>query len=684
MKKSRIVLALMIIIALVFTQASTVFAATAGSVKAPTLKTAVYNESSGTVTVKWSKVSGASGYQIYRAESKNGSYTKLADVKSSKTSYTDKKIKADRTYYYKLRAYKTVSGKKSYSKFSAKKSVDIWAKTESLDFGRLLKEASAEHEKQQTNQASFDGFTDYLVSGSEYKNLLTSSEINQLTNLDGDTPNKITYEKAAADVELLFRTLKYSYGAYFYFGGEERFDKAEKQVIKAISGSKSVDTEKLKKELKKALKFVKDSHFNLGESSIDDSSVRYEYFYSDIQLSKDGKGYYKELNGKKWYYSSCTNKAVKIKPTLTSEGEIVYSPLLFCPKTEKAASDKLTLKSGSQKKTITIKWKEQQALKDSSRTQDFAFKESDGVSYISIRCFDINLDQNVFNKYISTAGEVKDSKLIIYDLRANGGGSDEYARNWVENYAGTSPQLNSAFSTRLSGLLGNAWLGNEGYDYKLQDGNFLRNEVPIIVLTDDMCASAGESALSFLKTMDNVIVVGSNSAGYQLCGNISEYRLPNSGIRFAIPVSLQFKYDMKNVDGIGYEPDIWCNPKDALEAVYKLIENEKYASTDSISKLKKQVDAATPKTVSLVWVKFKIQAGENFGVFQYGDEITVFCDGKKTSDYKVVFENSDAPEVVKNANGTFTLKSSKTARYKFHIEAGNTETPFGVECRAAK
>lgn len=63
--------------------------------------------------------------------------------------------------------------------------------------------------------------------------------------------------------------------------------------------------------------------------------------------------------------------------------------------------------------------------------------------------------------------------------------------------------------------------------------------------------------------------------------------------------SINFKYNMKNVDGIGYEPDIWCNPKDALEAVRNLIKNEGYASVDSTSELKKQIEVATTKTITL-------------------------------------------------------------------------------------
>jgi hypothetical protein len=64
----------------------------------------------------WAKTSGATGYEIYRSAKKNGTYKKIATVKSC--SYTDKNRKKNTTYYYKVRAYKKSDGNKIYGKFS--------------------------------------------------------------------------------------------------------------------------------------------------------------------------------------------------------------------------------------------------------------------------------------------------------------------------------------------------------------------------------------------------------------------------------------------------------------------------------------------------------------------------------------------------------------------------------------
>lgn len=74
------------------------------------------------VALSWKKVTGASGYQIYRSKSKKGKYSLVKTIKKGKTiRYTnirDKKGKA----YYKVRAYVSDAGKKRiYGQFSAVK-----------------------------------------------------------------------------------------------------------------------------------------------------------------------------------------------------------------------------------------------------------------------------------------------------------------------------------------------------------------------------------------------------------------------------------------------------------------------------------------------------------------------------------------------------------------------------------
>lgn len=79
------------------------------------------------VKLSWSKISGTKGYEIYRCvtdssatEISNGEgngyekYKMIADLSSSKKSYTDKGLTSGMSYSYKVKAYKTVDNKKVY------------------------------------------------------------------------------------------------------------------------------------------------------------------------------------------------------------------------------------------------------------------------------------------------------------------------------------------------------------------------------------------------------------------------------------------------------------------------------------------------------------------------------------------------------------------------------------------
>ena len=66
----------------------------------------------------------AKGYEIWRATAKNGKYTKVKTVTGLQCKDT-KNTKVGKVYWYKVRAYKMVNGKKVYSAYSAKVSKKV-------------------------------------------------------------------------------------------------------------------------------------------------------------------------------------------------------------------------------------------------------------------------------------------------------------------------------------------------------------------------------------------------------------------------------------------------------------------------------------------------------------------------------------------------------------------------------
>lgn len=73
--------------------------------------------------VRWGRVSSVTGYKIYRASSKHGKYKRVATQQASKSFYVDKVKNNKKTYYYKVRAYKHMSGKNIYGAASEGKKI---------------------------------------------------------------------------------------------------------------------------------------------------------------------------------------------------------------------------------------------------------------------------------------------------------------------------------------------------------------------------------------------------------------------------------------------------------------------------------------------------------------------------------------------------------------------------------
>lgn len=88
------------------------------------------NVTVSSVKLKWKKVSGATGYYVYKYTKSSNKYTRLATVKSA--SYTVKKLKSNTTYRFTVKAYKKKGKKVTKGKMSKKLTVTTKKKTEKI------------------------------------------------------------------------------------------------------------------------------------------------------------------------------------------------------------------------------------------------------------------------------------------------------------------------------------------------------------------------------------------------------------------------------------------------------------------------------------------------------------------------------------------------------------------------
>ena len=102
------------------TSANSVYSAAVSAISHCAKPVVKITTSSGDPKLTWTAVTGASKYEVYRATSSGGTYTKVATT-TAKT-YTDKTAAAGKTYYYKVKAVSKVKTAAN-SAYSAVKSI---------------------------------------------------------------------------------------------------------------------------------------------------------------------------------------------------------------------------------------------------------------------------------------------------------------------------------------------------------------------------------------------------------------------------------------------------------------------------------------------------------------------------------------------------------------------------------
>lgn len=84
---------------------------------APKLSSKHFNYN--TIKLNWNAVSGASGYKIYRSNTRTGTFTLNKTIDGGKiTTYSSTGLTTGKTYYYKIKAFKAITGRRYESGFS--------------------------------------------------------------------------------------------------------------------------------------------------------------------------------------------------------------------------------------------------------------------------------------------------------------------------------------------------------------------------------------------------------------------------------------------------------------------------------------------------------------------------------------------------------------------------------------
>ena len=156
-----------------------------------TVKTVIVSGSS--IKIGWSKVTGASGYQIYPAPSAKGTYKLVKTIAAGKYSYINEKLTPGKTYYYKVRAYKTSGKSKIYGSYSKVISGKITPAAVDNFKGKLTSYEGATLTWSTVKYVS--GYRVYMATSSSGKYALVKQTENKSYKVSGLEPGKTYYFK---------------------------------------------------------------------------------------------------------------------------------------------------------------------------------------------------------------------------------------------------------------------------------------------------------------------------------------------------------------------------------------------------------------------------------------------------------------------------------------------------------
>jgi len=433
----------------------------------------------------------------------------------------------------------------------------------------------------------------------EYDDLLSHEECQMLLKRK-DRVNYVTKEQAIEDAEYLWKAFASAYGGYYYFG-DETFKNAHQQVLRDIRNSKgnTITYDQFDSFLFRAYGFMKDDHIRFFQGP------RYvTYYVKGLFIKEDTKGFYLLIDGEKWYLQTVDKGDVSdyLQITIADTGELVYGFYhRFLSNNDSTMPKTLTLVNGLKTQNIPLKWTKSGAIGwDQADTfgRFYATQNIDGHNVVKIRSFDYvgsAAHTEELEKYMETGNFLSGQDYVIVDSRSHGGGGEGCPSVWINRFLGNkeaswerkflrtvaSSHVTFDVQSRLHEYAfqqvfpENAVISQNLTEYpRIREINFAEqtaNEHPLFVLTDYLSGSAGECIIKQYRTVENVLIIGTNTAGCMF-GNVQiRIFLPNTGYNLGFGNCAELE-GFVNREGYGYDPDIWVPSEYALELTLKMCE----------------------------------------------------------------------------------------------------------------
>lgn len=413
-----------------------------------------------------------------------------------------------------------------------------------------------------------------------YKNTSDSNinwEFHQ--TVSSNTDGTLTAEQIENDLTTLISQLRTNYGLYNYFGGDTAFFAARDAILQECRETVGITPERFQSILLKYLSFVKDGHFSVNGKRTTPHTVA--YFYQETAFIKTGQGYFNKETGQQVKNAEgWENLDELFKRSFSEQDGIVYYPIVLheYQRDAKLPDLKLIYTDGSSVSLSASPFVPPVQEKDAPVLRLY---EEEGIPILDYRIMNQNIEQNA-QTFLAYAEALKDSSVMILDLRSNVGGNSYLSYKWLETYTGQKMSQNyftilyntyDLTSNLISDDMERETVYGLGTLVDISPDVFAENDNLLIILTSKVSTSAAESFIDMAHNVKNTLIIGENTGGCLIGNSNSNHTiyLKNSQLTFGAGSALHVFPEGYFEEFSGLKPDIWVQSGDAKKAALHFI-----------------------------------------------------------------------------------------------------------------
>ncbi len=419
-----------------------------------------------------------------------------------------------------------------------------------------------------------------------------------------------------SDVDVLERILRRGYAGFEIAASEDEWAEVFRGIRAELPEAPASPVE-FRDGLIARLRFADDNHLGLslrdaeGHRSWRGTSGHAQAYYGDVVLRREGEGFV-DAEGRRLIACGDAPAADVVQPFVGSEpAAVILRPVILSRARLSATTCRFESAAGTEEREVAL------SRVDIADPPGPIFERRDApFPWLRVRSLATSYG-GALARFVATGPALRDEKVIVLDVRRQGGGSDRFLLRWFKEL--TSEGL-PYFRTRtlesevtLQGALnfwgciahhstsaddgGRDWLTRRVAQARRQldeamvtRGPFREMEIErdiiegrapapfggrLLLVTDRGCASACETSVLIARHFPGTVVVGENTNGTMKVGELRSYRLPHSGITVSAGHRVHEDPDA-NADifpeGVGYQPDLWLDGQDVEARIAAMAE----------------------------------------------------------------------------------------------------------------